>query len=294
MSFFAGFAHRRIRTRNADLSVLTGGSGPPLLLLHGYPQNHVMWHAVAPRLIDRFSLVIPDLRGYGESRGPAPDPRHVHYSKRAMAEDAVEIMQALGHDRFLLAGHDRGARVAYRLALDRPERIVRLAILDILPTLDVWAQMDDRAALLSYHWVFLAQPAPLPERMIGADPDYFLHHVLDRMAGRRGALDRSAVQEYERHFRKPSVIEATCEDYRAGASTDLEQDRADRHAGRRIRCPALLLWGRHYLTPKGASPLEIWRQWADDIRDTSLPCGHLVAEEQPEACAAALADFFQS
>jgi haloacetate dehalogenase len=210
-----------------------------------------------------------------------------------MAEDAVDLMAALGHDRFLVAGHDRGGRVAYRLALDRPEQVVKLAVLDILPTFEMWERMDDRAALRSYHWLFLAQPAPLPERLIGASPEYFLHHLLDRWAGRRGVLDQAAVAEYARHFRKPSVIEATCEDYRAGASIDLEQDRADRHAGRRVGCPMMLLWGRNYLTTKSASPLDIWRPWADDIRDTSLNCGHFLAEEQPQECAAALAGFFQ-
>ena len=294
MSFFDGFERRRVRTRDADLSVVTGGSGPPLLLLHGYPQNRVMWHAVAPRLANQCSLVIPDLRGYGDSLGPGPDVDHATYSKRVMAQDAADLMTAFGHARFFVAGHDRGGRVAYRLALDRPDRVARLALLDILPTFDVWDRMDHRAALGSYHWLFLAQPAPTPERLIGADPDYFLRHLLDRWAGRPDALDRAAVAEYARHFRKPSVIEATCEDYRAGASVDLEHDRADRHAGRRVQCPTLLLWGRRYLRPKSAWPLDIWRPWADDIRDVSLDCGHFLAEEQPEAVAAALAEFFQA
>jgi haloacetate dehalogenase len=294
MSFFDGFERQRVRTGNADLSVLTGGSGPPLLLLHGYPQNHVMWHAVAPPLANRFSLVVPDLRGYGDSVGPAADVEHANYSKRVMAQDAADVMTSLGHHRFFIAGHDRGGRVAYRLALDRPERVARLALLDILPTFEVWDRMDHRAALGGYHWLFLAQPAPTPERLIGANPDYFLHHLLDRWAGRPDALDRAAVSEYARHFRKPSVIEATCEDYRAGASVDLEHDRSDRHAGRRVRCPTLLLWGRSYLRPKSASPLDIWRPWADDIRDVPLDCGHFLAEEQPQACAMALTEFFQA
>jgi haloacetate dehalogenase len=289
---FEGFEEHRISTGEAEIFVRTGGAGPPLLLLHGYPQNHVTWHAVAPRLRDRFSLVIPDLRGYGESKGPPPDPQHLKYSKRAMADDIVEVMTALGHDRFMLAGHDRGGRVAYRLALDHPGRVSRLAVIDILPTLDVWERMGKDAALGTYHWLFLAQPAPLPERLIGHDPEFYLRHLLDRWAGRREALDPAAVAEYIRHFRKPSVIEATCEDYRAGATVDLDHDRADRDAGRQIRCPTLVLWGRRYLPAKAQSPLEVWRAWAEDVGDVALDCGHFVAEEQPEACAGALRDFF--
>lgn len=289
---FEHFEERRISTPEAEIHLLTGGSGPPLLLLHGYPQNHVMWHAVAPRLRERFSLVIPDLRGYGESRGPPPDPAHLSYSKRAMANDMVAVMTALRHEQFLLAGHDRGGRVAYRLALDHPEQVTRLAAVDIIPTVDVWEGMDKDAALSTYHWPFLAQPAPLPERLIGSDPEFYLLHLLDRWAGQRDALSTDAVAEYIRHFRKPSVIEATCEDYRAGMSVDLDHDRADRDADRRIQCPTLVLWGRRYLSSKAQSPLEVWRAWAEDVCEVVLDCGHFVAEEQPEACAAALVDFF--
>ena len=289
---FESFEEHRISTREAEMFVLTGGAGPPVLLLHGYPQNHVVWHTVAPRLRDRFSLVIPDLRGYGDSKGPPPDPQHVKYSKRAMAEDMVEVMTALGHERFMLAGHDRGGRVAYRLALDYPERVSRFAAVDIIPTLDVWERMDQDTALRTYHWPFLAQPAPLPERLVGQDPEFYLRHLLERWAGRREALDPAAVAEYIRNFRRPSVIEATCEDYRAGATVDLEHDRADRDARRRIGCPTLVLWGRQYLSAKAPSPVEVWRAWAEDVCEVALDCGHFVAEEQPEACALALQDFF--
>lgn len=289
---FEGFQERRIPTGEADIVALTGGSGPPLLLLHGFPETHVMWHAVAPALAARFSLVIPDLRGYGDSLGPAPDPAHRRYSKRAMAADMVAVMTALGHPRFLLAGHDRGARVGYRLAFDRPECVSRLAILDILPTFEVWARMDHRAGLNGYHWLFLAQPAPLPERVIGHDPDFYLRHLLDRWASGPGALDPNAVEEYARHFRRPSVIQAVCEDYRAGATVDVDDDREDREHGRRLACPTLLLWGRHYLRPRDVSPLDIWRAWADDVRGEALDCGHFLAEERPQACAKALDAFF--
>jgi haloacetate dehalogenase len=289
---FEGFEEYRISTRDAEIFVRAGGVGPPVLLLHGYPRNHVMWHAVAPRLRDRFALVLPDLRGYGDSQGPPPDAQHVHYSKRAMANDMIELMNALGHERFLLAGHDRGGRVAYRLALDHPERVSRFTAIDLLPTLDVWAQLDKDAALHTYHWLFLAQPAPLPERLIGHGPESYLRHLLDRWAGRSEVLAPAAVAEYIRHFRKPAVIEAGYEDSRAGATIDLAHDRADRDAGRRLRCPTLVLWGRRCLSGMAQSPLEVWRAWAEDVREVALDCGHFVAEGQPETCAVALQQFF--
>jgi len=289
---FEGFSEHRIAAQGAEIFALTGGEGPPLLLLHGYPQNHVMWHRVAPSLAAGFSLVIPDLRGYGDSTGPAPDAQHLSYSKRTMAADMIEVMTALGHSHFAIAGHDRGGRVAYRLALDHPERVVRLAALDILPTFEVWQRMNKDAAMRSYHWLFLAQPAPLPEHLIGLDPDFYLQHLLRRWAGSPDALDPAAVNEYARHFRKPSVIEATCEDYRAGESVDREHDRADRESGRLLSCPLLVLWGRRYLAGQAASPLDVWKSWADDVREVALECGHFLAEEQPEACATALQQFF--
>ena len=291
---FEGFEERWISTSGAKIFVIIGGSGPPLLLLHGYPQNHVMWHEVAPILRGHFSLVIPDLRGYGNSQGPPPDSEHLNYSKRVMALDMIELMSALGHERFALAGHDRGGRVAYRLALDHPECIAALAVLDIVPTVVVWERMDYRSALVSFHWPFLAQPAPLPERLIGHDPEFFLRQLLNRWAGRPDALDSEAVAQYVRHFKKSSVIEATCEDYRAGATVDLHHDRADRDGHRKIRCPTLVLWSDRYLTAKAASPIEAWRSWADDVRDVAFDCGHFLAEERPDECAAALLDFFKS
>jgi len=289
---FDDFEKRRIQTEDAEIFVCCGGSGPPLLLLHGYPQNHVMWHAVAAQLLHHFTLVIPDLRGYGESKGPKPDPEHQGYSKRAMAQDMVEVMSALGYEQFLLAGHDRGARVGYRLVLDHPERVLRFAALDIVPTLEVWERMNKDVAMRTYHWPFLAQSAPLPERLIGHDPEFYLRHLLAQWAGRVEAIEAPALAEYIQHFSKPSVIEATCEDYRAGATVDLEHDLADRNAGRRIQCPMLVVWGRGFLAGQAESPLSVWRDWADDVREVALDCGHFVAEEEPDACAAALHDFF--
>jgi haloacetate dehalogenase len=289
---FEGFAEQRIAVAEAEISCRTGGAGPPLLLLHGYPQTHVAWHRVAPRLMRRFSLVMPDLRGYGESRGPRPDPEHRHYSKRAMARDMAELMTALGHERFLLAGHDRGGRVGFRLALDYPARVQRFAAIDIIPTFDVWEQMDADKALSSYHWSFLAVPAPVPETLIAADPDFYIRHLLDRWVGRPDALHPQAVAAYLRQFHEPNVIAATCEDYRAGASIDRREDGEDRARGAQVACPVLVLWGRRYLTSKTASPLAAWRNWAPDVREVALDCGHFIAEEAPEECATALAEFF--
>lgn len=292
--FFPGFESRRVQTTDTDLFVRIGGEGPPLLLLHGYPQTHVMWHKVAPALAKHFTLVIPDLPGYGDSIGPAPDTIHQAYAKRAMATDLCALMDQLGYPQFALAGHDRGARVGYRLALDHPTRVSRLAMLDIVPTLDNWEAMGWRESLSGYHWSFLAVPAPLPERLIGNDPAFYLEHLLSRWAGRREALDDAAVAEYYRAFRRPEVIQATCEDYRAGASVDQEHDLADREAGRKIQCPVLVIWGQGYLKDKGVSPLAVWQRWADQVTEVALECGHFVAEEEPQACEVALRDFFMS
>lgn len=291
---FDGSSEQRIAVGEADIFVRSGGAGPPLLLLHGYPQTHVAWHRVAPALARRFTLVIPDLRGYGASRGPAPDAAHRHYSKRAMARDMAELMARLGHDRFFLAGHDRGARVGFRLCLDAPQRVRRFAALDIIPTLDVWEEMDADKALASYHWSFLAVPAPMPERLIGADPDFYIRHLLGRWAGRPDALAPEAVAAYVAQFRDPAVIAATCADYRAGASIDRAEDAEDRRRSRKLACPVLVLWGRGYLSSKTSSPLRAWQRWADDVREIAFDCGHFLAEETPDACAEALAAFFAS
>ena len=289
---FQGFRTQNIKVGAAEIHLRTAGKGAPLLLLHGYPQTHVCWHKVAPALTEDFALVAPDLRGYGESKGPAPDPEHRNYSKRAMAEDMVAVMAALGHESFHVAGHDRGGRVAYRLALDHPKAVRRLAVLDIVPTLDVWEQMNWQSALSTYHWPFLAVPAPVPEKLIGSDPVFYLHHLLQRWAGRKDCFHADAIAAYERSFSKPSVIQASCEDYRAGASIDVELDRADRKKGRRIACPVLALWGKGYLKDKIDSPAAVWRHWAEDVREVALDCGHFIPEEEPAATAVALREFF--
>ncbi|MGB8841169.1 MAG: alpha/beta hydrolase [Aliidongia sp.] len=288
MAMFDGFTQREIAIGDTVLHVTSGGDGPPLLLLHGYPQTRAAWHAIAAPLAARFTLIIPDLPGYGASRGPAPET--ANYTKRRTAETLRDLVRLLGHDRIFLAGHDRGGRVGFRLALDHPELVRAFAPLDIVPTLDAWEAMDWRGAMKSYHWLFLAQPAPLAERLIGLDPDFYLEHLLTRWAGDRGALAPAAVAEYLRCFRDPGVIAATCADYRAAASLDLEQDGADRASGKRIRCPVRVIWGRRYF-PAG-SPLPAWRRWAADADEVAFDCGHFIAEEAPAACAEALIGFF--
>lgn len=288
-----GFTTHSIDVGEARLHVLTKGEGPPVVLLHGYPQTHIAWAKVAPHLARHFTTVLLDLRGYGDSSGPpSGSPESVAYAKRTMARDVVAVMDRLGHESFAIAGHDRGGRVAYRLALDEPERVSRLALLDIVPTLEAWERMDGAAARATYHWSFLAVPAPVPERMIGHDPDFYLEHLLARWAGDVSALDRHSVDAYRVAFRRPSVIDASCEDYRAGAGIDVEHDRTDRDAGRTIACPTLMLWGRDYMSDKVASPETIWRAWAPDLRVKALDCGHFLMEEEPEAVTEALLEFF--
>src|ERR1700722_18436765 len=240
---FDGFAHKRLKTSGAEIALVQGGAGSPMLLLHGYPQNHVIWLKVAPRLAQDFTLVIPDLRGYGDSSKPPTDADHLPYSKRAMALDMVEVMSALGFNRFDIVGHDRGGRVTYRLALDHPERVRRAAVLDIIPTLEQFERVDRFGARAIYHWYFLTQPAPFPETLIGKDPDYFLEHNLQSWRGLESAFTPEALAAYREAFRNPEVIHATCEDYRAGITCDCKFDEADRTAGRKIAAPMLALWG---------------------------------------------------
>ncbi len=271
---------------------MTGGDGPPLLLLHGYPQTHVIWHKVAPLLADRFTVVAPDLRGYGDSAKPPSGENSVAYSKRAMARDQVGVMAALGHDRFFLAGHDRGGRVAYRLTLDHPDRVIRLATLDIVPTLTQFERMGKNGSRGSFHWYFLAQPAPFPDTLIGTDPDYFLRHMLESWSGDATAFTDEAMAAYLAAFRDPETIRATCDDYRAGFGVDCEYDQADRTANNRIACPLLALWGAKGRPHKSEQVIETWNEWADDVRGKGLDCGHFLPEEAPQATADELRAFF--
>jgi len=287
---FEGFEKRRVATGETEIALRIGGTGPPLLLLHGYPQTHVMWHRIAPALAERFTVVCADLRGYGDSGKPAGGPDHAAYSKRAMARDQVAVMSALGFERFRLCGHDRGARVAHRLALDHPERVERIAVLDIAPTLRMYADTDRAFATAYYHWFFLIQPAPLPERLIGADPAFWLRSCLGKWGGEEGAFVPEALAEYERCFTDSASIHATCEDYRAAAGIDLEHDRGD--LGTRLPMPLLVLWGEKGLVGRSWDVLAVWRERAAAVEGAALPCGHFLPEEAPDETLAALRDFF--
>jgi haloacetate dehalogenase len=286
---FPGFEHRHVAAEGVEINCRVGGAGPPLLLLHGYPETHACWHRLAPRLAESFLVVLPDLPGYGDSEFLEPDDGNQRYAKRHTASIMTGLMRTLGHDRFALVGHDRGARVAYRLALDRPDAVARLALFDILPTIEEWAGFDKDEALATFHWPFLAQRDELPERLIAGAPDFFLEHLMRRWAGDPRLIASEALAEYLRCFRRESVIRATCADYRAGATVDVEHDAADRAAGRRIACPLLVLWG----AGRG-DLLPAWRRWASDVRGAPLPCGHFLQEEAPHAVLAQLLPFLQA
>ncbi|MDQ6685159.1 MAG: alpha/beta hydrolase [Pseudomonadota bacterium] len=300
MTGFTGFSSAWHGSAEVPIFVRVGGNpeGPPLLLLHGFPETHAMWARVAARLAARYALVVPDLRGYGASGKPAvdavDDPLHALYSKRAMAEDMALLMSELGHRRYFVAGHDRGGRVAHRLALDYPERIERLALIDIVPTLDMYERTDMRFASWYYHWFFLIQPAPMPERLLGADPSFFLRWTLGGWgAGGLAHIEPEAMAEYERSFARADAIHAVCEDYRASASIDLEHDRASRESGERIACDTFVLWGTNGVIGRLYDPVELWQaQCRATVSGLALAAGHFIAEELPEATARCLEDFF--
>ena len=293
---WSDFKSLDLQTKDTTIFLRRGGSGPALLLLHGFPQTHLMWRSVAPLLARRFTVICPDLRGYGRSGCPASRADHAPYAKRAMANDMVSVMAALGFPRFSLAGHDRGGRVAYRLALDHPQCVVRLAVLDILTTADVWERADSRVATAFWPWSLLAQPAPLPERLITAAPDAVIDDALGGWGSPARAFGDEVRTAYVDALRDPAHVHAICEEYRAAATIDREHDAADRHAGRRIACPVLALWsGRGPLNSwyaEAGGPLALWRAWADDVRGTPLDGGHFFPEEMPEQTAAELDKFF--
>jgi haloacetate dehalogenase len=284
---FEGFALHRIATPEATIRVRVGGSGSPLLLLHGNPQTHVMWHRIAPLLAENFTVVAADLRGYGESSKPPTTPDHEPYSKRAMARDQIAVMRHFGFDRFAVAGHDRGGRVAYRMALDHPERVEKLAILDILPTFEHYRRTDMAFATAYWHWFFLIQPHPLPEKMIGCDPEWFFRRNWPGAAEPPAFFDKEALADYWRAFSNPETVHAICEDYRAGATFDYRVDEAD-FDKRKILCPLLVLWGSKGVVGRLYDPLAVWRDWAEDVSGRAIDAGHYLAEENPADTLAAL------
>jgi haloacetate dehalogenase len=290
---FDRFAQHELQTDRGVIFARVGGSGPPLLLLHGYPQTHRMWHAAATRLAERFTVVATDLPGYGASFRPQPAADHRPHSKRALAADLVQAMAALGHDRFAVAGHDRGGRVAYRMALDHPDRVRAVAVFDVVPTGDVWARADARLALAYWHWSFLAQPAPLPERLIAGDPDAFFDlHVRALGIGQAaGRYPEALMTAYRLLLDDPGTVEAICEDYRAGAGIDREHDDADRGT-RRIECPVLALWSARGALPRlYGDVLEVWRPWAREVSGHGVDASHFLVEDRPEDVADELIAF---
>ena len=293
---FDDFEPRRFKVNGVEIHARVGGpaEAPPLLMLHGFPQTHAIWHRVVRALQGRFRFVLPDLRGYGDSAKPAGEPDHANYSKRAMAQDLAELMTQLGIERFGLVGHDRGGRVAHRLALDFAARVTRLCLIDIAPTLDMYAATDMRFASLYYHWFHLIQPAPLPERMIGGDPKFYLHWALGGWGSKGTAyIEPDAMAEYERCFCTPAAIHGACEDYRASAGIDLDHDRASRAAGARIGCDTLVLWGERGVVHQLFEPLALWRaQCAAQVSGEVLPAGHFIPEELPVRTAEHLLRFF--
>lgn len=288
---FEGFEHSTIETGEAAIRVRRGGSGPPLLLLHGIPETHLMWHKVAPLLARDFTVVAADLRGYGQSSTPPSAPDHAPYAMRALARDQVTVMRRLGFESFFIAGHDRGARCAYRLALDHPERARRLAVLDVIPTGEAFRRADMAFALDFWVWSFLAAPFPLPERLIAAEPDLLVDHMLDNWAATPDAFPDPVRAEYRRHFRDPATVHAICEQYRAAATLDYRDDEADR-GRRRIACPVLALWSERGAQAAWYDVLAIWREWAGDVRGRALDCGHFLPEEAPQETYEELRAFF--
>lgn len=288
-SLIPGFTLHDVPATAVRLRCAVGGSGPPLLLLHGHPQTHATWHKIAPELARHFTVVAADLRGYGDSDKPTGGEHHVNYSKRSMAQDQVELMAALGFARFAVVGHDRGARVAHRMALDHADAVARLAVLDIAPTATMYARTDKEFATRYFWWFFLIQPYPLPERLIEADPEYFLRTHIAGQIKTPDAVDPAVFQEYLRCYRDPATRHAICEDYRAAATIDLEHDAAD--ADRQVTAPLLALWGAKGTVGLLYDVLETWREKAADVRGRALACGHGLQEEAPEQTLKALLPF---
>jgi haloacetate dehalogenase len=289
---FPGFRPLRVPTgEGVEIHALVGGNGPPLLVLHGHPQTHVIWHRVAGALAQRFSIVLADLRGYGDSSKPAGTEDHSNYSKRTMALDMLRVMQSQGHQRFAVLAHDRGARVSHRLAADHPDAVSRLTLLDIAPTLAMYRQTTEAFARAYWHWFFLIQRAPMPERLIEADPGAYVRDLMGARHAGLGPFDAQALDEYIRCLSQPGAAHAMCEDYRAAAGIDLEHDEADRDAGRLLPMPLQVLWGAKGIVQRCFDPLAEWQKVATDVRGHALDCGHYIPEEAPEALLAQAVPF---
>ncbi|WP_028932569.1 alpha/beta fold hydrolase [Pseudonocardia spinosispora] len=287
---FDGFVEFDIVVSGVSVHGRRGGSGPPLLLLHGIPETHLMWHRVAPALAERFSVVVTDLRGYGDSGSPSSTADHSPYAMRAVAADQVRVMAALGHPRFAVVGHDRGARCGYRMAIDHPEVVTALAVLDIVPTAEVFRRADRDFCLGYWVWSFLAAPYPVPEQLIAGAPATLVDHMLDSWSASSASFPPEVRERYIETFSDPVAVHAICEQYRAAATLDVAHDEADR--GRhRLRCPVLALWSEGGPVDSWYEPLEVWREWADDVRGAAVPGGHFLPEESPEAVIVALTDF---
>jgi haloacetate dehalogenase len=290
---FEGFAKATREVNGVSIAFRTGGGGPPLLLLHGHPQTHVLWHKVAARLAQKFTVVAADLRGYGDSGKPESGERHVNYSKREMAKDQAELMRSLGFSRFSVLAHDRGARVAHRLGMDHAPMVERMVLLDIAPTLAMYTKTNEAFARAYWHWFFLITPAPLPEKLIENNPELYARSVMGNRSAGMKPFTGEAFAEYVRCLSLPGTPGGICGDYRASAGIDLEHDREDIAAGRRLRCPILALWGEHGAVGKISDPMEEWRGVADDARGKALPCGHYIAEEAPDVLLAEALPFLR-
>jgi haloacetate dehalogenase len=292
-TFFPGFSAEVIKTSGTTINVLRKGSGQPLLMLHGYPETHLTWRKVAPQLTEQFSVVVPDLRGYGDSGRPEGGERHENYSFRAMAQDQVDVMRHYGHERFLLAAHDRGARVAHRLCLDHPESVAKVCLMDIAPTLTMYQGTNQEFATEYMWWFFLIQPLPLPEHMIGLDPQFYLQRIFAGLNKTPGAIAPEVMNEYVRAFSNAATIHSTCEDFRAAASIDLDMDKADDKAGRKIECPIHALWGAKGTIGSEWDVLATWREKsAASVTGKALDCGHFLQEERPQDVLTELREFF--
>jgi haloacetate dehalogenase len=286
-----GFEYQRMDVEGVTINCAVRGAGPPLLLLHGYPENHLIWRGVAPVLAGDHTVVVADLRGYGDSGKPAPDTAGLVYSKRSMARDQIGLMRQLGFGQFQLVSHDRGARVAHRLVLDHPGAVTRLAVMDIVPTHHLFRTVTQAMAMAYYHWFFLAAGNGIPEHMIAADPGYWVRSLIEPLLGKGASIEPEAMEDYIRCFSDPGTIAGSCADYRSAASTDLVHDDETVAAGQKVECPVLALWGTQSFVGRGYEPLSVWQQYTADVRGHALPTGHFVPEEAPDLVCAALRDF---